>query len=232
MKNLRLRLLAARMLAATLLLSPPGAAAATQAPAPQAPAGQTPAVPGVALPQTQPAAQAPPPAPSAVPGVPASPAAPAAGRTFTAPVGLLFNTVRPERVADFERVLGYLQAALEKSSDPNVQAQARGWRMFKATEPGPNATALYVFQFDPTVPGGDYGLGRILAEAYPDPALLQEIWRLYTTSVTSGGSLLNLTPVVPVAPTAVGTPRPAVTPLSPTPEPRMLPPDSNPVRRP
>jgi hypothetical protein len=180
------------------------------------------------------AAQAPPPAGAQQPGaatapaVPATATAPAAGRTFTAPVGLLFNTVRPERVADFEKVLGYLQAALQKSSDPNVQAQARGWRMFKASEPGPNTTVLYVFQFDPTVPGADYGLGRILAEAYPDAALLQEIWRLYTTSVTSGGSLLNLTPVVPVDPLAGAAPGSTIT----APEPRMLPPDANPVRRP
>ena len=47
--------------------------------------------------------------------------------------------------------------------------------------------------------GADYGLGRILAEAYPDPTKLQEIWKLYTDSLASGGSLLNLTPVKPGA---------------------------------
>jgi hypothetical protein len=132
--------------------------------------------------------------------VPSAPAA-AAARAFTAPVGLLFNTVRPERVADFEKVIAYLQAALEKSTDPGVQAQARGWRVYKAAEPGPNGTVLYVFVLDPTVPGAEYGLGRILADAYPDTAQITEIWRLYTSSVTSGGSLLNLTPVMPPLPT-------------------------------
>jgi hypothetical protein len=112
-------------------------------------------------------------------------------------VGLLFNTVRPERVADFEQVIARVQAALGKSTDARVQEQAKGWHMFKATEPGPNGTVLYVFVMDPTVAGADYGLGRILAEAYPDVAELQEIWRLYTSSVTSGGSLLNLTPLMP-----------------------------------
>ncbi len=52
---------------------------------------------------------------------------------------------------------------------------------------------LYVFVLDPTVTGADYSLGRILADAYPDQAKLQEIWKLYSGSVT-GGSLLNLTP--------------------------------------
>jgi hypothetical protein len=137
------------------------------------------------------------------PGAPAgapAPAGSAPARTFSAPAGLLFNTVRPERVDDFEKVLGYLQAAMEKSADARVREQARGWRLFKAAEPGPNGTVLYVFLIDPAVPGADYGLGPILAEAYPDAAQLQEIWKLYTGAVTGGGSLLNLTPVVPPPP--------------------------------
>jgi hypothetical protein len=116
-------------------------------------------------------------------------------RTFTAPTGIILNAVRPERVADFEKLIGYLEAALASSTDPTVRAQAEGWRVLKATETGPNGAVLYVFLFEPTVTGADYGLGRILAAAYPDPTKLQEIWKLYTDSLASGGSLLNLTPV-------------------------------------
>ena len=116
---------------------------------------------------------------------PVVPAQPLGARTFTAPAGLMFNTVRPDRVVDFEMVMGYLQAALEKSTDAEVREQAKGWRVFKATEPGPNSTVLYVFVIDPAVPGADYGLGRILADAYPDQ--IQEIWKLYTGSVARGG---------------------------------------------
>ncbi len=155
---------------------------------------------------------------------PAAPAPPPAPRTFTAPVGLLFNTVRPERVADFEKVVGFLEAALEKSSDAKDRAQAQGWRIFRAVEPGPGNTVLYVFILDPTVPGVDYGLGRILAEAY-DTTQLQEIWRLYTGAVTSGGTLLNLTAVKPAATTA----SPAAAPAAPATE-RPLPPDADPNR--
>jgi hypothetical protein len=79
-----------------------------------------------------------------------------------------------------------------------VQEQAKGWRVFKTTEPGPNGSVLYVFLIDPAVAGADYGLGRILAEAYPDQ--IEKIWSLYTGSQASGGSLLNLTPVQPGAP--------------------------------
>jgi hypothetical protein len=140
-------------------------------------------------------AQAPP--ATAAPG-PAAPPAPSAARTFTASTGLIFNAVRPDRVVDFEMVVGYLQSAFEKSTDPSVRAQARGWRVFKAAEPGPNATVLYVFLLDPTVASADYGLGRILSDAYPDQ--VQDIWKLYTGALAGGGSLLNLAPVQPPAP--------------------------------
>ena len=148
-------------------------------------------------PPTPPPQQSPAQQPPAVPR-PESPAAPAAvssARTFTAPAGIILNAVRPERIADFEKLIGYLQAALATSSDATVRAQAEGWRVLKASETGPNGVVLYVFLFDPTVVGADYGLGRILAAAYPDQTKLQEIWKLYTDSLATGGNLLNLTPV-------------------------------------
>ena len=131
------------------------------------------------------------------PAQPGAPAGPAQPRTFNAPAGVLFNTVRPERVADFEKVMAYLQAALENSTDPNVREMAKGWRVFKAAETGPGGVVLYVYLIDPTVVGADYGIGKILADAYPDQ--INQIWKLYTGAVT-GGTLVNLTPVKPVPP--------------------------------
>jgi hypothetical protein len=164
--------------------------AAAQQPAPTQPPTQPPAQPGTVT-QTPGAPQT----PGQPPGVqpPASTPAPQP-RVFTAPAGLLINTVRPDRVDDFEKAMGYLQAALASSTNERVREQAAGWRVFKATETGPNNAVLYVFMLDPTVPGADYSLGRILADAYPDQAKLQEIWKLYSGSVT-GGHLLNLTPL-------------------------------------
>jgi len=167
------------------------------------PAGGAPAVPPGSAPVAQPAA-----------GV----APPVQGRAFTGSTGLIFNAVRAERVADFERALAYFVAALEKSTDAGVRAQARGWRIMKAAEPGPNNTVLYVFLIDPAVPKADYSLGPILAEAYPDPAELQQIWKLYTGAVTSGGSLLNLSPLTlpkPTGPLTLPGPAAAGTPTTP-----------------
>ncbi len=150
--------------------------------------------PPSAAPQQPPAAQQPAAPQPQSPTTPA-PAAATSARIFTAPTGMIINPVRAERVADFEKLIGYLQSALASSTDATVRAQAEGWRVLKATETGPNGAALYVFLFDPTVTGADYGLGRILATAYPEQSKLQEIWKLYTDSLAGGGSLLNLTPV-------------------------------------
>lgn len=169
-----------------------------------------------APPQTTepPPASPPPPAPgAAAPAVPAPVTAPTA-RAFTAPTGMIFNAVRPERVVDFELVIGYLQAAFAKSANAQLRAQAAGWRMFKATEPGPNNTVLYVFLLDPTVPGAEYALGPILSDAYPDQ--VEQIWKLYQGALAGAGSqsLLNLTPVEPppLPPAGAPVPPPAGTP--------------------
>ena len=156
-----------------------------QQPAPQKPAPQPPA-PGTSQ---QPG--------SSVVPAPVVPVNPAGARTFTGPTGIIFNAVRPERVVDFELVIGYLQAALEKSTNAQAREQAKGWRMFKATEPGPNGTVLYVFLMDPAVPNAEYALGPILSEAYPDQ--IEQIWKLYQGALAGAGSqtLLNLAPVKP-----------------------------------
>lgn len=171
-------------------------------------------------------------------------------RTFTGTTGLMFNTVRPERVTDFELLLAEVQQALARSTNPATQAQAKGWRFFKAAEPGPNGTVMFVFVVDPVVPGEDYSLGKILVDAFPDVTKVQEIWKLYTTSVTGGGTLLNLSAVSAAPPARgrgagpAGTPAPAAVPgetqpaapgsTTPAPGqpdvPRTLPPDRDPAR--
>jgi hypothetical protein len=177
-------------------------------------------------------------------------------RTFTGTAGLMFNTVRPERVTDFELLLAEVQQALSRSTNPATQAMAKGWRFFKAAEPGPNGVVLFVFVVDPVVSGEDYSLGKILVDAFPDAAKVQEVWKLYTTSVTGGGTLLNLSAVSAtppargrgVGPAGVTVPPGAVQPAAPesttpAPEsttpapgqpdvPRTLPPDRDPARDP
>jgi hypothetical protein len=146
-----------------------------------------------------------------------------AARTFTAPVGLLFNTVRLDKVADFEKLIAAVRAKLESSTDPAIKAQAKGWRFYRAAEPGPGNSVLYVFVLDPAVPGEDYGLGRILSQGSTDAAVLLETWKLYTGSVTGGGSLLNLSLVPEAPPEPAAGEKPAETTTKPAPAPTQKP---------
>jgi hypothetical protein len=198
----------ASLVCAAVLLTAASAAAQVTSQE-QIPPAPTQPAPGTVAPQ-QPGVPPAPGQPGAVVPPPVVPPVVTASRTFLAPTGMIFQSVRPERVVDFETVIGLLNDALKKSTDPVVQAQAKGWRVFKATEPGPNNTILYVFVLDPAVGGADYGIGRILADAYPDK--IQEIWKLYTGALGPGATLLNLTPVEgPPATPAVTTPAPATT---------------------
>ena len=171
-------------------------------------AGQTPA------PQPQPAARQPQqtsPLPGATPQTPGAPPAPApanvvapppAGRVFAAEQGIIFNAIRPDKVTDFETVIAKLRKALETSKDPLRNQQGWSWKIFKATEPGPNGSVLYVFVMDPVVKGADYGVAKILAEAYPME--IMDLYRMYSGAfATAGQTLLNLKPATG-APEATG----------------------------
>lgn len=212
----------ARLVFAVALIGGVGDASAQVVPSPAPPPTPAPAAP------QQPAPQ--PPAPGTTPGATtpapaaATPIAPTA-RAFTAPTGVILNAVRPERAVDFELVIGYLQAAFAKTTNAQLRAQAAGWRMFKATEPGPNNTVLYVFVLDPAVPGADYALGPILSDAYPEQ--VEQIWKLYQGALAGPGSqsLLNLTPVEPppLPPAGAPVPLPGGTPPAGTPPPATPP---------
>src|ERR1700704_3334012 len=177
-------------LLAVFVLIGTGALAAGQSPAPTPqPAGalqpqQTSPLQG-ATPQT-PGAPTPPPATAVAPPPP--------GRIFAAEHGVIFNAIKPDKVADFETVIAKLRKALETSKDPIRNRQGWGWKIFKATEPGPNGSVLYVFVMDPAVKGADYGVAKILAEAYPTE--IMDLYRMYSGAFAPAGqTLLNLQPI-------------------------------------
>src|SRR5687767_5645496 len=95
--------------------------AAGQVAAPQPPPTTPPPAPAPVAPQQPPATR---PVPGTVVPPPVVPPIITASRTFTAKTGMIFQSVRPDRVIDFETVIGLLTDALKKSTDPAVQAQA------------------------------------------------------------------------------------------------------------
>lgn len=138
-----------------------------------------PATPSPAQAQQQPAAQ--PPAPAA---------AKAQARVFTGDAGMLFNTVKPDKTADFEMVMMKLKEALQKSDKPERKQQAASWKIFKSVEPGQGGNVLYIFILDPAVKNADYTVSTILAEAFPTE--VQELFKVYAGALAAGQNLVNL----------------------------------------
>jgi hypothetical protein len=118
-------------------------------------------------------------------------AAPAA-RVFGSDAGMVLNFIKGDKTADFEAVMAKLKEALQKSPKPERKQQAAGWKVFKAAEPGPGGSALYVFVIDPSVKGADYTVATILSEGLP-AAEVQALYKQYADAYAQGQNILNLT---------------------------------------
>ena len=89
---------------------------------------------------------------------------------FEAESGLILNYIHPDRTTDFERVMLRVSEALSASDEPAHKEIARGWVMFRAREPGPNDSALYVWIMDPAITAQSYSVADILRELLPEDA--------------------------------------------------------------
>jgi hypothetical protein len=125
-------------------------------------------------------------------------AAAANTRVFGSDAGLVLNFVKPDKTADFEAVMVKLQEALGTSAKPERRQQLAGWKIYRALEPGANGSVLYVFTIAPAVPGADYTVSTILAEAFPNE--VQALYRQYAEAYASGQNIINLKLVGPPNP--------------------------------
>jgi hypothetical protein len=120
-------------------------------------------VPGAALAQDQPAQ------PAQEQAAQPQQEAAAQERKFTTPAGLMFNIIKADQTANFEKFLTKLHEALYKSGEPKRQQQAAGWKVYKMAEPAPGGNVMYVYFIEPTV-DHDYTGTKILVEGIPDEA--------------------------------------------------------------
>jgi hypothetical protein len=120
---------------------------------------------------------------------PASAQAPA-GRQFNLGAAMVLNYIKADKTADFEMIVGRIKEALNKSAKPERKQQAASWKVFKAAEPGPNGSVLYIFMMDPAVKEVDYTIGAILQEAFPEE--VGTLYKTFTDSYLSGQIPVNL----------------------------------------
>ncbi len=108
--------------------------------------------------------------------------------TFREQAGLIMVRVRRGAEASFEQGLGDLKVAL--ANVPSRRSQAQGWMAYRAVEPMAGDT-LYMFLFDPAVPGADYNLINVLNEGLRQNEAVLALQR-FTGSLASSMNLLNL----------------------------------------
>jgi hypothetical protein len=110
--------------------------------------------------------------------------------SFAGDGALVLNYIKADKTADFESVVAKVKEALAKSEKPERKAQAAGWKIFKAAEPGPGGAVLYVWIVDPVSKGNEYSVSQILTEGFP-----AEASALYKTLADSysGQAIINLT---------------------------------------
>jgi hypothetical protein len=82
--------------------------------------------------------------------------------TLAGDTALLTVAVRPDKAADFEQVMGRMQAALLKSGDSAQREQAAGWKVLKLEKPLPDGNLVYVHVIHPVIAGADYAVMQTL----------------------------------------------------------------------
>jgi hypothetical protein len=111
---------------------------------------------------------------------------------FTSDGVVLSYYIKPDKVADFDMIVGRLKEALAKSEKPERKEMAKSWKIFKASEAGPGMGTVYVSLIVPPVKGADYTVSTILSEAFPTEA--NDLYKKYADAfATPPGSLLHLT---------------------------------------
>jgi len=99
------------------------------------------------------------------------------GLQFTGDVALWTVAIKPDKTADYEKVLTRLRDALQASDDPQRKQQAAGWRVMKVTEPLPDGNIAYVHVITPVVAGADYTLLKPIYDKFPSES--QQIYQSY-----------------------------------------------------
>ena len=101
----------------------------------------------------------------------------AKGLTFSGDVALWTVAIKPDKTADFEKVLARVRDAMQKSEKPERRQQAEGWRVMKMEKPLPDGNIAYVHIISPVISGADYTLLKAIYDEFP--AESQPLYGLY-----------------------------------------------------
>ncbi len=108
----------------------------------------------------------------------AQPAAAPQKFTMEGDLALWSVSIRPDKTADYEQVLGKVKEALTKQGTPDAQKQLAGWKVVKASKAMPDGNIVYTHVIQP-VPGADYSILQVLYATFTDPMEQKALYDLY-----------------------------------------------------
>jgi len=120
--------------------------------------------------------------------------------TFEGDTALWTVAIKPDKTADFEKILAKLHEGLLKSDKPERKQQAAGWKVMRLAKPLPDGNVAYVHIINPVVPGADYTVMQALYDMYPDER--QALYEMYRGAFAANLSLAvgNMVGAAPAAP--------------------------------
>lgn len=108
--------------------------------------------------------------------------------TFEGDTALWTVSIKPDKTADFEKILGKLREGLAKSEKPGRKQQAAGWRVMKMAKPLQDGNIAYVHIINPVVSGADYTIMQVLYDEFPEER--QALYDLYRAAFGGNVQLL------------------------------------------
>ncbi len=118
--------------------------------------------------------------------------------TFEGDTALWTVAIKPDKTADFEKIISKLHQGLIKSENAERKQQAAGWKVMKLAKPLPDGNIAYVHIINPVVPGADYTVMQALYELYPEERLA--LYEMYRGAFAANLSLAVGNMVKPAAP--------------------------------
>jgi hypothetical protein len=107
--------------------------------------------------------------------------------TFEGDTALWTVAIKPDKTADFEKIVSKLKEGLKKSDKPDRQKQAEGWKIMRLAKPLPDGNIAYVHIINPVVPGADYTVMQALYEMFPEER--QALYDMYRGAFAQNLSL-------------------------------------------
>ena len=110
--------------------------------------------------------------------------------TMEGDLALLSVAIRPDKTADYEKILGKVKEALTKSTAPEAKQQLAGWKVMKGAKAMPDGNVVYTHVITP-VAGADYNILQVLYATFTDPAEQKELYEMYRGAFAANLGLSN-----------------------------------------